>query len=69
MRFPAVDPQQSFPELEERVLARWRERDVFAESIRRRDLTREPSMRGRARSERLRARGERAGAGAKRAPT
>ena len=25
----AVDPDQSFPELEERVLERWRERDVF----------------------------------------
>ena len=32
-----VDPQQSFPELEEEVLARWRERDVFHESIRRRE--------------------------------
>ncbi|MDQ3676644.1 MAG: class I tRNA ligase family protein, partial [Actinomycetota bacterium] len=31
-----VDPQQFFPELEERVLERWRERDVFAESLRRR---------------------------------
>ena len=31
-----VDPRASFPELEERVLARWRERDVFHESIRRR---------------------------------
>jgi isoleucyl-tRNA synthetase len=31
-----VDPRASFPELEERVLARWRERDVFAESSRRR---------------------------------
>ena len=31
-----VDPQQSFPELEEQVLARWRERDVFHESVRRR---------------------------------
>jgi isoleucyl-tRNA synthetase len=31
-----VDPRASFPELEERVLARWRERDVFAESILRR---------------------------------
>jgi isoleucyl-tRNA synthetase len=31
-----VDPQQSFPALEEEVLARWRERDVFRESIRRR---------------------------------
>ena len=31
-----VDPRASFPELEERVLARWRERDVFAESVRRR---------------------------------
>ena len=37
MRFPAVDPQQSFPDLEQRVLTRWRERDVFAESIRRRE--------------------------------
>ena len=32
-----VDPQQSFPALEEQVLARWRERDVFHESIRRRE--------------------------------
>ncbi len=31
-----VDPKESFPALEERVLARWRERDVFAESVRRR---------------------------------
>jgi isoleucyl-tRNA synthetase len=31
-----VDPRVSFPDLEERVLERWRERDVFAESIRRR---------------------------------
>ena len=27
---PRVDPEQSFPALEERVLQRWRERDVFA---------------------------------------
>ncbi|MGZ4246097.1 MAG: isoleucine--tRNA ligase [Solirubrobacteraceae bacterium] len=31
-----VDPHASFPELEEVVLERWRERDVFAESVRRR---------------------------------
>jgi len=31
-----VDPDQSFPALEEQVLARWRERDVFRESVRRR---------------------------------
>jgi isoleucyl-tRNA synthetase len=31
-----VDPRASFPELEQRVLERWRERDVFAESLRRR---------------------------------
>src|SRR5882757_4946931 len=31
-----VDPHASFPEVEERVLERWRERDVFAESVRRR---------------------------------
>jgi isoleucyl-tRNA synthetase len=31
--FAPVDPRQSFPELEERVLARWRERDVFARSL------------------------------------
>jgi isoleucyl-tRNA synthetase len=36
-RFAPVDPGQSFPELEERVLERWRERDVFAESVRRRE--------------------------------
>jgi isoleucyl-tRNA synthetase len=32
-----VDADQSFPALEEEVLARWRERDVFAESLRRRE--------------------------------
>ncbi len=32
-----VDPKQSFPALEERVLERWRERDVFAQSLRRRE--------------------------------
>jgi isoleucyl-tRNA synthetase len=31
-----VDPRASFPELEERVLERWREREIFAESLRRR---------------------------------
>ena len=31
-----VDPNQSFPELEEQILERWRERDVFHESVRRR---------------------------------
>jgi isoleucyl-tRNA synthetase len=31
--FEPVDPRQSFPELEERVLARWREEDVFARSL------------------------------------
>jgi isoleucyl-tRNA synthetase len=31
--FTPVDPRQSFPELEERVLARWRERDVFQRSL------------------------------------
>ena len=31
--FRPVDPRQSFPELEERVLARWRERDVFHRSL------------------------------------
>jgi isoleucyl-tRNA synthetase len=33
----AVDPNQSFPVLEEQVLQRWRERDVFRESLRRRE--------------------------------
>ncbi len=32
-----VDPQQSFPDLELAVLERWRERDVFKESLRRRE--------------------------------
>ncbi|MFN8131958.1 MAG: isoleucine--tRNA ligase [Solirubrobacteraceae bacterium] len=32
-----VDPRPSFPKLEEEVLARWRERDVFRESVRRRE--------------------------------
>src|SRR5437660_501608 len=36
-RHRPVDPRVSFPELEERVLDRWRERDVFQESIRRRE--------------------------------
>jgi isoleucyl-tRNA synthetase len=31
--FRPVDPKQSFPELEQRVLARWRERDVFRRSL------------------------------------
>jgi isoleucyl-tRNA synthetase len=31
--FRPVDPKQSFPELEERVLSRWRERDVFHRSL------------------------------------
>ncbi|MEA2324509.1 MAG: isoleucyl-tRNA synthetase, partial [Solirubrobacteraceae bacterium] len=31
-----VDPKQSFPDLEQQVLERWRERDVFHESMRRR---------------------------------
>jgi isoleucyl-tRNA synthetase len=35
--FRPVDPGQSFPQLEEVVLQRWRERDVFHESIRRRE--------------------------------
>jgi isoleucyl-tRNA synthetase len=33
----SVEPGVSFPRLEETVLERWRERDVFAESLRRRD--------------------------------
>src|SRR3954465_3828977 len=36
-RYRQVDPAQSFPDLEQRVLERWRERDVFHESIRRRE--------------------------------
>jgi isoleucyl-tRNA synthetase len=32
-----VNPRQSFPELEQDVLARWRERNVFAESLRLRE--------------------------------
>ena len=31
--FNSVDPKQSFPALEERVLARWRESDVFERSL------------------------------------
>jgi isoleucyl-tRNA synthetase len=37
MAYRTVDPQQSFPALEEEVLRRWRERDVFRESLRRRE--------------------------------
>ncbi len=32
-----TDPQQDFPALELEILERWRERDVFAESLRRRE--------------------------------
>ncbi|HEX8685360.1 MAG TPA: class I tRNA ligase family protein, partial [Pyrinomonadaceae bacterium] len=35
--FRPVDPSQSFPALEEQILERWRERDVFHESVRRRE--------------------------------
>ncbi|MCL6441212.1 MAG: isoleucine--tRNA ligase, partial [Thermoleophilum sp.] len=35
-RFEPVEPSIDLPRLEERVLARWRERDVFRESLRRR---------------------------------
>jgi isoleucyl-tRNA synthetase len=35
--FRPVDTKQSFPELEERALARWRERDVFQRSLDQRD--------------------------------
>ena len=31
--FRPVDPKQSFPELEERIIERWRERDVFRRSL------------------------------------
>jgi isoleucyl-tRNA synthetase len=37
MSHRAVNPRPDFPRLEEEVLARWRERDVFHESIRRRE--------------------------------
>jgi isoleucyl-tRNA synthetase len=36
-RYTPVDSGQNFPQLEEAVLERWRERDVFHESIRRRE--------------------------------
>jgi isoleucyl-tRNA synthetase len=35
--FRPVDPKQSFPELELGILERWRERDVFAQSLKRRE--------------------------------
>src|SRR4051794_10171290 len=35
--YRAVDPKQSFPELEERILERWRERDVFHRSLAQRE--------------------------------
>jgi isoleucyl-tRNA synthetase len=35
--FRPVDTKQSFPELEERILERWRERDVFNRSLAKRD--------------------------------
>jgi isoleucyl-tRNA synthetase len=36
-RYRPVDPKQSFPELEEHVLERWRERDVFHRSLAQRE--------------------------------
>ncbi|MEJ7817623.1 MAG: isoleucine--tRNA ligase [Thermoleophilaceae bacterium] len=36
-RYAPVDSRQSFPALEQGILARWRERDVFGESVRRRE--------------------------------
>jgi isoleucyl-tRNA synthetase len=36
-RYRSVDPSQSFPQLEEQILERWRERDIFHESVRRRE--------------------------------
>jgi isoleucyl-tRNA synthetase len=36
-RYAPVDSRQSFPALEEGILERWRERDVFHESVRRRE--------------------------------
>jgi isoleucyl-tRNA synthetase len=36
-RYEPVDSRQSFPQLEEGILERWRERDVFHESVRRRE--------------------------------
>ena len=36
-RYRPVDTNQSFPALEERVLGRWREHDVFHETLRRRE--------------------------------
>ena len=36
-RFQPVEPGQSFPALEQQVLERWHERDVFHESLRRRE--------------------------------
>ena len=36
-RYQPVETSQSFPELEERVLARWRELDVFHATLRRRE--------------------------------
>jgi isoleucyl-tRNA synthetase len=35
--YQPVEPGQSFPDLEQAVLERWRERDIFHESIRRRE--------------------------------
>jgi isoleucyl-tRNA synthetase len=35
--FRTVDPKQSFPELEQRMLERWRERDVFHRSLAQRE--------------------------------
>ena len=35
--YRSVDPSQSFPDLELQILERWRDRDVFHESVRRRE--------------------------------
>ena len=31
--FAPVDPKQSFPDLEQRTLERWREQDLFVRSL------------------------------------
>ncbi len=36
-RYQPVDSRQSFPDLEQEILERWRDRDVFHESVRRRE--------------------------------
>jgi isoleucyl-tRNA synthetase len=41
MAFKAVNPKQSFPELEKEIIAYWKENDIFKKSISSREKSEE----------------------------